>query len=242
MGLFRKIHGRSKINLIKKHSNNILTKFMEGNKEKLIVCAEAIIQAYNSQNMLEMEKSCVIMDGFMKRQPTYFITTKHPYIVSIALFYAIREGFCQNDNAIVVTYYSLIKTIRKSSSPHDMLGASMLAFIFLDEHKAVIGLNVIGNNLPQSHGTNRDDIIIHQIIGQLSVFYWSFNEPGNERISFDNLTLELLENTISKFRHKVDGVDTGTRNRVTDFIMGNFDVILQTLEIYWEDLEEDDFY
>lgn len=214
---------------------------MGENKEKVVICAEAIIDAYNVGNMVEMEKFCRTMDGYMKKNPTYFTRTKHTYIVSVALFYAIRQGFCQGENPIVVTYYSLVKTIRKSLSSHNGIASAMLAFVFLDKHKAIIGLKVIENNLPPSYGTDRNEIIINQIIGQLSAFYWSFTKPNQEQISFDSLTMQLIEDCVSKYRHKFDGIDENSINRVTDFIMENFDVMLQTLEIYWEDLEDDDY-
>ena len=210
--------------------------------DQLLDCAQKIIQFYNVNNKIELAESCNKMNMYLKKYPVSFTRTEHTYAIATALFYAIRERLCPSEDAIIFTYYLLVKTIRNSVSKHDRIGAAMLAFIFLDEHKELIGLNVIGNNLSSNIGANRNEIIIHQIIGQLCMFYWIFSEENNEKIAFDNLTMELLQKNITKFSSKVNGMDTNSIKKLIDFNMENFDVLLKTLQMFWEDIQFDDIY
>ncbi|MES2266154.1 MAG: hypothetical protein V4520_05315 [Bacteroidota bacterium] len=203
-----------------------------------------LMDADNSQqfpyNKDGLDSWCEILAKSVKAvHPSYFVTTEQPYLLAEALLYVLWGGFWDGDDAIVTTYYLFIKSCKDNLSPNAPF-TNMLAFAFLDKHKDVIGKKVIENILQPS--PNIDEIIAYQIIGQLYVLYCSFDKFNNEDYTSDYSIISWIDKAVAKYRDKFSATDESTKQKTINFVNENIDIMLENIEVYWQDLpEREDF-
>lgn len=149
----------------------------------------------------------------------------------------INRALWTGDNAIITTYYLLLKFARNKSYPFDCVTtASMLAFAFLDENKEIIGKKLIESNLQPAD--NMNEIVVYQVIGQLCVLFWSFDTLDYYDYLSDFSLISWVRNAVEKYSEKFTESDEFKKQQTIEFVNENIDIMLKSIEIYWEDLPE----
>lgn len=204
----------------------------------VLMAAESLQQFPNKIDDLEFWCEA-LAESMEKTHPINFITVEQPYLIAEALIYALSRRLVKGDDAIVIIYYLLVKSTRNKTYPASCITvANMLAFAFLDEHKEIIGNSLIKNNLQQFNIKNIDETIYSQIMGQLSVLYWSFEKLNYEDYINDLSLMNWVDKAVGKYLNIFDGYDQAKKQTTANFINENISIMLKNIEFYWEDISE----
>ena len=161
-------------------------------EDRLVAYAQAVIDSYNAGNESAIRSTCWTLNLMVHKHPAEFIKTKNPYLVSVALYYGLKEGVCFGEKSVQMAYYCMLRAYRMNNI-HDSVAVSMYAFLLLDAN--------IGILLPTLLVSALDGVetALGTVLGQLTAFYWTFTK-SEESIVLDSQSMKLLKNRIEKYK------------------------------------------
>lgn len=197
-------------------------------EDQLVACAQAVINSYNAGNESAMRSSCWTLNQMVHKHPIGFVKTNNPYLVSVALYYGLKEGVCFGEKSVHMAYYCMLRTYRMVN--HDSIAVSMYAFLFLDANIGILLPTLLANAL------NGVDSALGLIMAQLTAFYLKFTD-SEESIELDSQSMKLLKNRAEKYK-RILNFDKVNRMQLMASVHQLTDNLISLMNYEWEAEQE----
>ena len=191
-------------------------------EDRLVAYAQAVIEAYNAGDDLAMQDWCKKLNQLVCEFPADCIKTGQPYLVSIALFYALNEGYCYGGEALIhFTYYCMLKAYRS-----DYAAITMYAFLFVDAN-----MGILLTDLKDDDGL---DTALGMLMLQLLVFFKTF-EHSNYHVELDAKTMKTLKSRVDKWKGILRPMEKmgGAIDQIASGIYKSIDEYMREREGIW---------
>lgn len=160
-------------------------------EDKFLLCAKSVIDAFNTDDDFAMQNYCKELNRLVCEFPADCTKTDRPFLVSVALFYALKNGYCFGGESIIhLTYFLMLKAYR-SNDIHDSTAITLYAFLFVDANIGILLIDM------------KDDDDLETALGllmmQLLVFFKTF-EYSDYHVELDAKTMKVLKCRVDKWK------------------------------------------